>query len=215
MRTAAHRSTRSALLCASFLLVACTPGADTAPAASSTSSSDRPATSAERPQPTPEEEQVAGALADLEARDRVDQLFLVGVPLDDLASGDALAADGVGGLFLAGRSEAPATELAATTGRWQSLSPGPGLWVAADQEGGAVQTLRGPGFTRLPPAARAGRAAAGRAGRARRGHGRRAGHRRREPRPRPGRRRRPGRHRGTATSRSARSTASTAAPAPR
>ena len=156
MRTAAHRSTRPALLCASFLLVACAPGADTAPAASSTSPSDRPATSTERPQPTPEEEQVAGALADLEARDRVQQLFLVGVPLDDLASGDALARDGVGGLFLAGRSEAPATELAATTGRWQSLSTGPDLWVAADQEGGAVQTFKGPGFTRLPPAAEQG-----------------------------------------------------------
>ena len=38
---------------------------------------------------------------------QVAQLFLVGVPLEDLGSGDALAVEGVGGLFLAGRSEGP------------------------------------------------------------------------------------------------------------
>jgi beta-N-acetylhexosaminidase len=62
----------------------------------------------------------------------------------------------VGGLFLAGRSTAPATELAATAERWQSLSPGPGFWISADQEGGDVQSLKGPGFERLPSALQQG-----------------------------------------------------------
>jgi beta-glucosidase-like glycosyl hydrolase len=98
------------------------------------------------------EELVDDALAGLDRREQVAQLFVIGVPLDDLASGDELAEAGVGGLFMAGRSEAPTDEIAAVTDRWRSLAPGPALWVAVDQEGGAVQTLKGGGFDRLPTA---------------------------------------------------------------
>ncbi|UOY02212.1 glycoside hydrolase family 3 N-terminal domain-containing protein [Blastococcus sp. PRF04-17] len=103
-----------------------------------------------------EEELVATTLEALDERARVAQLFLVGVPLDDLDAGDALAEDGLGGLFMAGRSQAPTADLAEATDRWQSLAPGPALWIAADQEGGAVQTFKGPGFDRLPTAAEQG-----------------------------------------------------------
>jgi len=144
------------LLCALVLLTSCSSGA---PMTSATTTSGASSTSASAPtsesapaEATTPEQQATAALEALDERARVAQLFLVGVPLDDLASGDALAEDGVGGLFLAGRSEAPATELAETTQRWQALAPGPELWIAADQEGGAVQTLKGPGFTRLPSA---------------------------------------------------------------
>jgi beta-N-acetylhexosaminidase len=79
-------------------------------------------------------------------------LFVGGVRLDHLSAGTALAKTGVGGIFLAGRSGTAATDLGATVAGWQSAAPGPGLWVAADQEGGNVQTLRGPGFALLPTA---------------------------------------------------------------
>ena len=46
----------------------------------------------------------------------------------------------------------PVEDIAAVTGRWQAAVPGPGVWVAVDQEGGAVQTLKGSGFDRLPSA---------------------------------------------------------------
>jgi beta-glucosidase-like glycosyl hydrolase len=147
-----RRTASAALLC--LLLTACSSG-DTSPATSSTSTRSSPSPSAE-PTLSPEEEQVAAALEQLDERGRVQQLFLAGVRLDDLSPGDALAADGIGGIFLAGRSGAPATELAGTTARWQTLAPGPGPWVAADQEGGAVQSLKGSGFTLLPPAVEQG-----------------------------------------------------------
>jgi beta-N-acetylhexosaminidase len=92
----------------------------------------------------------------LDRRGRVGQLFVAGVRLDSLADGTGLAGSGVGGIFLAGRSRAPAGELAATVSGWQSAAAGPDLWVAADQEGGQVQTLSGPGFDVLPPAVRQG-----------------------------------------------------------
>ena len=39
----------------------------------------------------------------------------------------------------------------------ETVSTGPGLWLAADQEGGLVQTLGGPGFDELPTAVEQGR----------------------------------------------------------
>jgi beta-N-acetylhexosaminidase len=143
MPTAGRR--RAALLCVlAALLTACSDGTP-APTAQTT-------TSAPTREPPGPADRVDDVLAGLDRRAQVAQLFVAGVPLDDLGSGDALAGSGPGGLFLAGRSDAPAAELAATAERWQSLAPGPGLWVAVDQEGGAVQSLRGPGFEPLPSA---------------------------------------------------------------
>jgi beta-N-acetylhexosaminidase len=92
------------------------------------------------------------ALARMDRRARIAQLFVVGVPLAQLDAGDALARSGVGGLFLSGRSTASATLLGSVTARWAAEAPGSRPWVAADQEGGQVQTLSGPGFARLPAA---------------------------------------------------------------
>jgi beta-N-acetylhexosaminidase len=93
----------------------------------------------------------------MDREQQVRQLFVVGVPLADLSGGAALVQQGVGGLFLAGRSQASTGELASTTGQWQEAAPGPRLWVATDQEGGLVQALKGPGFARLPTALQQGR----------------------------------------------------------
>jgi beta-N-acetylhexosaminidase len=95
---------------------------------------------------------VAAALARLDRRAQVGQLFMAGVPLSDLAGGAAVVRSGVGGVFLAGRSTRSVGDLASVTARWQALTRGPRLWVAADQEGGLVQTLKGPGFALLPTA---------------------------------------------------------------
>src|SRR6185312_1337835 len=103
--------------------------------------------------PADQEQQVVAALAALDRPAQVAQLFVVGVPLSGLSAGDALVTGGVGGVFLHGRSSASPDAIAAVTGRWAAAAPG-GLrpWVAADQEGGQVQTLQGPGFGDLPSA---------------------------------------------------------------
>jgi beta-N-acetylhexosaminidase len=62
----------------------------------------------------------------------------------------------VGGLFLQGRSTISVDELATNTARWTESAQGPRPWIGVDQEGGAVQTLSGPGFAGLPSAVHQG-----------------------------------------------------------
>jgi beta-N-acetylhexosaminidase len=160
-----RRALPAVLLCG--VLAACT-SASGHPAASSTASilgptvpsSTEHATEPPSPlssaPPSVLDARVAAALARLDRRAQVGQLFMAGVPLSDLAGGAAVVRSGVGGLFLAGRSTLSVGDLASVTARWQALTRGPRLWVAADQEGGLVQTLKGSGFALLPTARRQG-----------------------------------------------------------
>jgi beta-N-acetylhexosaminidase len=160
MRTPARRL--PVLGCLLALLAACSPGADRATASGTATSASSPPTAGPvgtTPSPAPAdgpEAAVTAALAGMDRRTQVAQLFVAGIRLDDLSGGAELAATGVGGIFLAGRSRAAAADLAATVATWQAAVPGPRLWVAADQEGGNVQTLRGPGFDVLPTALQQG-----------------------------------------------------------
>ena len=139
------------------------PGTSSAPAAGGPVTPDPPATPPATtgvPAGSPQARADA-ALARLDRRGRIAQLFVVGVPLTGLGAGDALVRSGVGGVFLSGRSTASAASLGQLTARWAAEAPGPRPWVAADQEGGQVQTLSGPGFARLPTATAQGRLPAG------------------------------------------------------
>jgi beta-N-acetylhexosaminidase len=94
-------------------------------------------------------EQTLGTL-DLDRQ--VGQLLMVGVPATDPVGGFAELSDvPVGGVFLRGRSSAGAQAIGAAIAQVQAAASLP-LQVAVDQEGGAVQTLKGSGFDVLPSA---------------------------------------------------------------
>jgi beta-glucosidase-like glycosyl hydrolase len=90
---------------------------------------------------------------------RVGQLFMAGTPAT-VASATTLrvvARQHVGSVILTGRSHAGAAATRAVTRRLQAAATtaatgGVPLVVSADQEGGNVQVLQGPGFYRMPTA---------------------------------------------------------------
>ncbi len=96
-------------------------------------------------------------LAAMATRTRIGQLFLLGVPATGLAaSRTVITRSAPGGVFLTGRSTTGVAATAAVTTAAQQVgtaaSGGVGMFVAADQEGGKVQVLSGPGFSDMPSA---------------------------------------------------------------
>jgi beta-N-acetylhexosaminidase len=94
-------------------------------------------------------------LRGLDVRGAAGQLLIVGAPLSGAAAPglDLVKRLPVGGVLLTGRSSAGVTAVAArNTALQKASSARAGLLVAADQEGGQVQTLTGPGFSAIPTA---------------------------------------------------------------
>jgi beta-N-acetylhexosaminidase len=88
-------------------------------------------------------------------RQRVGQLLMVDCPTSGVtdATRAAIRQYDVGSVILDGTSYAGRAEIRAVTRDVQTLAPkGVRLLVATDQEGGQVQRLQGPGFTRIPAA---------------------------------------------------------------
>lgn len=98
-------------------------------------------------------------LARLTLPQRVGQLFMVGSPAVQASSRavHAIRDRHVGNVMLTGRSNAGVSATRKVSDQLseqvspESTSEVP-LFVATDQEGGAVQVLRGPGFSRIPTA---------------------------------------------------------------
>lgn len=98
----------------------------------------------------------------LSSNAQVGQLFMLGkdstTPVDE-AYGDILRETRTGSVVLVGNTSAGTAGVRAITDqlRDESVSvEGVGLVVAADQEGGNVQRLQGPGFDRIPSATQQG-----------------------------------------------------------
>ncbi len=145
----------------------------TSPTAATSSPSPSPTSAGPSPTPSPTptptlDPAVACARrtdARLTADQRVGQLIMVGLPAGTAAStlDDRIATDHLGGVFLLGTWWGRATVHRAAThlqGRaTRAATGGIPLLVAADQEGGSVQHLRGTGFTSIPSALAQGRLA--------------------------------------------------------
>jgi beta-N-acetylhexosaminidase len=100
----------------------------------------------------------AGSIvARLTADERAGQVLMVGVPVDTpQARLSAVSRYHLGGVFLAGRSTRGAAALRADIHALQAAAGPASLLVALDQEGGSVQTLKGPDFPLIPSAQRLG-----------------------------------------------------------
>ncbi|MEJ7772864.1 MAG: hypothetical protein WKF51_13255 [Geodermatophilaceae bacterium] len=133
-----------------------------APSSTSPSSTTVPTVAAPPPVPTAAPDRCArSTLAGMDLAHRVGQLMMVGVPVNDPIGGYAqLMTQAVGNVFLAGRSSAGAEVIGAAVATLQIQglnATGAFLQIAADQEGGLVQTLTGPGFSAIPTALEQGR----------------------------------------------------------
>ncbi|MBC9821138.1 glycoside hydrolase family 3 N-terminal domain-containing protein [Terrabacter sp. MAHUQ-38] len=90
---------------------------------------------------------------------RIGQLFMVGGAVTGLGSATttAISTYHVGNLVLTGRTTTGTPPVRYLTGRVDTLTTaaatsGVPLFIASDQEGGYVQVLQGPGFSRMPTA---------------------------------------------------------------
>jgi beta-N-acetylhexosaminidase len=100
-----------------------------------------------------------GVLSRMTLEQRIGQLFMVGTPATgvDPAVAAQIADRHIGNVVLTGRTYAGITPTANVTNRLQLLTTQPAtagvpLFVAADQEGGYVQVVNGPGLSPIPTA---------------------------------------------------------------
>lgn len=138
------------------------PPTSAAPSASASASGSTSASAPTWPTPpnttptpgTPAPGTCAALAAGLSLEEQVGQLVMVGVTggLDE-AERSAITGASAGSVILVGTSTAGVTGTRALTDRIAALAGPGGMLVAADQEGGRVQRLQGPGFDTIPSAA--------------------------------------------------------------
>lgn len=121
-----------------------------------TAPTSSPAPTSAEPSPEPTDQD---PLAGWTLEQKVGQLFVVGLDLTtpEQVSRDLVTERHVGNVFLHGRSSAGVDAISAVVDDFASLATpeatnGAPMLIAADQEGGTVQTLSGPGFSTIPSA---------------------------------------------------------------
>jgi beta-N-acetylhexosaminidase len=123
----------------------------TAPAISSAPA--EPSSSSPPPSPT---DCVTKTISAMSLSERVGQVLMIGTAVDAPSGlGDTVARYHLGGVFLHGRSTQSRSRLSTGIDGLQRRARVP-LLISLDQEGGQVQTLKGPDFPRLPSALKLG-----------------------------------------------------------
>jgi beta-N-acetylhexosaminidase len=146
----------------SLLIASCTttarpspsPGVTETPAASATASS----TATASPSPTATGECAVRVLATMSEEQRIGQLFLLGLDGDQLGAEErnAIRMYHFGSVWFVVQSAAGASAIRTVADAVQVLATqttaGVGFFVAANQEGGIIQSLKGAGFSTIPSA---------------------------------------------------------------
>jgi beta-N-acetylhexosaminidase len=107
----------------------------------------------ESPSPTPSPQDcVEATVAKMDVAEQAGQLLMIGTQIADPTTlADTVGKLHLGGVFLAGRSTRSAAALKQDISVLQRAGDGQ-LLIALDQEGGDVQTLKGPDFPLVPTA---------------------------------------------------------------
>jgi beta-N-acetylhexosaminidase len=145
-----------------YVSTACGTGTPTVQPSTPTSkiTSASPTPSPEPPEPKDCVQQVFDSMSDEQL---VGQLFVLGLANDRLGPGEiaAIKDHHFGSVTFVVTTTEGAASIKSTTDAVQSLAPGStasiGFFVAANQEGGQIQALRGPGFSTIPSAVVQGR----------------------------------------------------------
>ena len=101
-------------------------------------------------------------LSRLSVSQQIGQLMFLGLGANQLgpAERSSIATYGVGSVWFTELSNAPATSVASVSAQVQSLGPsatrGVGFLIGANQEGGQIDALHGPGFDPIPSAVQQG-----------------------------------------------------------
>jgi beta-N-acetylhexosaminidase len=147
----------AAAVISAVLLGACSSGSPQATPAQSTPAFVTPSADvSSAPSSAPPADCVTATLDQLSLKERVGQVLMVGTSVDAPDElGDAVSRYRLGGVFLHGRTTLRASVLRAEVDRLQRRAGLP-LLISLDQEGGSVQTLKGPDFPIIPSAVRLG-----------------------------------------------------------
>ena len=150
------------LVALALILSACTTTARPSPtptaAESPSNAATASATASPTPTPTATAECAARVLATMTEEQRIGQLFLLGLANDQLGAAEqnAIRTYHFGSVWFVEQSAAGAPTIRAVADATQGLAAANtasvGFFVAANQEGGIIQSLSGPGFSTIPSA---------------------------------------------------------------
>ena len=145
------------LLVLALVLSACTQTVVASPTPTTTPTPS--ATTTPSPTPTATVECATRVLAGMTEEQRIGQLFLLGLANDQLGAAEmnAIRSYHLGSVWFVEQSTAGVAAIRAVADAVQGLATaettaGVGFFIAANQEGGTIQSLSGPGFSTIPSA---------------------------------------------------------------
>src|SRR6266566_2246008 len=153
------RRMQTRVLVLALVLSACAPTAVASPTPTAETTPSATEATTPSPSPTATVECAIRVLAGMRKEQRIGQLFLLGLANDQLGAAEmnAIRTYHLGSVWFVEQSTAGTAAIRTVADAVQSLATadttaGVGFFVAANQEGGIIQSLSGPGFSTIPSA---------------------------------------------------------------